>query len=110
MRKFWGTQAFKIEEEEEENNNEINSGQEMWEESKESEIRFQGEESVSRKSVSQNVVLSFIYFLLCCLTSQVYLWVLSININYLTSYFLLILHSFISLFSSFCFNSFNLQL
>ena len=63
-----------------------------------------------RKSVSQNVVLSFIYFLFCCLTSQVYLWVLSINFNYLTSSFLLILHSFISLFSSFCFNSFNLQL
>lgn len=45
-------------------NNEINSGQEMWEESKESEMWFQGGESVSRKSVSQNVVLSFIYFLL----------------------------------------------
>ena len=42
------------------NNNEINSGQEMWKESKESEMWFQGGESVSRKSVSQNVVLSYL--------------------------------------------------
>lgn len=33
------------------NNNEINSEQEMWEESKESEMWFQGGESVSRKKV-----------------------------------------------------------
>ena len=45
--------------------------------------------------VPQNIVRSFIYFLLCCLASQVYLWVPSINFNYLTSSFLLILHSFL---------------
>lgn len=40
------------------NNNEINSGQEMWEESKESEMWFQGGESVSR------VFLRMLYCLL----------------------------------------------
>lgn len=49
------------------NNNEINSGQEMWKESKESEMWFQGGESVSRKCFSECCT---VFYLLLTLMSN----------------------------------------
>ena len=51
------------------NNNEINPGQEMWEESKESEMWFQGGQSVSRKKECFSECCTVFYLLLILLSN-----------------------------------------